>query len=278
MTDKNPNFLSYYAIAQHYKFGIDSVFKADEKYDRIIILEEDLQVSNDFFDYFGKLSPLLDRDSSLFCISAWNDNGMSDFVQDSPKVYRSDFFPGLGWMMTRKLWEEDFGPKWPLGFWDDWIREGQNRRGRACIRPEISRTFTFGSVGGASSNQFSNFLSRIKLNSEKVDWEHFDINSLRKSNYDRNLIQEVNSATLVNSVAELLNKERRNENIRLIYSNSEEYLDIARQLGIMDDIKSGVPRGAYLGIVTVKWRSNTLHITTKSLKPVTYRNSSPYKL
>jgi hypothetical protein len=37
-------------------------------------------------------------------------------------LYRTDFFPGLGWMMSRKLWNE-LHPKWPLGFWDDWLRE-----------------------------------------------------------------------------------------------------------------------------------------------------------
>lgn len=55
------------------------------------------------------------------------------------KVHRSDFFPGLGWMMQRSLWLE-FRKKWPYGFWDDWMREPENRKGRACLRPEISRT------------------------------------------------------------------------------------------------------------------------------------------
>jgi hypothetical protein len=25
-------------------------------------------------------------------------------------------------------------------FWDDWMRKPEQRRGRACIRPEVSRT------------------------------------------------------------------------------------------------------------------------------------------
>lgn len=33
-----------------------------------------------------------------------------DFALDL--LYRSDFFPGLGWMMTREIWAE-LGPKWP---------------------------------------------------------------------------------------------------------------------------------------------------------------------
>lgn len=32
-------------------------------------------------------------------------------------------------------------------FWDDWIRHPEQRKGRVCIRPEISRTRTFGKIG-----------------------------------------------------------------------------------------------------------------------------------
>ena len=50
---------------------------------------------------------------------------MVDFVFRlvvAAQVVRSDFFPGLGWMMNRQLWEE-LGSRWPTGYWDDWIRE-----------------------------------------------------------------------------------------------------------------------------------------------------------
>jgi alpha-1,3-mannosyl-glycoprotein beta-1,2-N-acetylglucosaminyltransferase len=54
-------------------------------------------------------------------------------------VYRTDFFPGLGWMMQQSLWRE-FREKWPNAFWDDWIRELVQRQDRSCLRPEIPRT------------------------------------------------------------------------------------------------------------------------------------------
>ena len=274
--DKVSTVVAYYSIAQHYKFGIDKVFEQDTAYDRIIILEEDLKVAPDFFQYMNKMSPLLDRDTSVFCISAWNDNGLREFVSSPSTFYRSDFFPGLGWMMKRSLWTDDIGPKWPLGFWDDWLREGVNRKGRACIRPEISRTFTFGFKGGASSNQFSQYLSRIQLNDGEVDWESIDVNDFIKSKYDAKFIEEVRSAKLL-SVGDL-DAPRENEKIRVEYHSNDNYMDIARKIGIMADVKAGVPRGAYLGTVTVKLRTNTLYITTKSLAPETYTNLPPYKL
>jgi alpha-1,3-mannosyl-glycoprotein beta-1,2-N-acetylglucosaminyltransferase len=54
-------------------------------------------------------------------------------------MHRTDFFPGLGWMMLRSLWLE-YRQKWPEAFWDDWIREPAQRKERACLRPEVSRT------------------------------------------------------------------------------------------------------------------------------------------
>lgn len=83
------------------------------------------------------------------CISAWNDNGKENLIDlnATSLLYRTDFFPGLGWMLSNDLWTKELGPKWPKSFWDDWIRNPEQRKGRACIRPEISRTRTFGKIG-----------------------------------------------------------------------------------------------------------------------------------
>lgn len=66
------------------------------------------------------------------------------------RLFRSDFFPGLGWMLTRTLWEE-LGPTWPGAYWDDWLRHPNQRKNRGCIRPEVSRSYTFGEMGTSNS-------------------------------------------------------------------------------------------------------------------------------
>lgn len=64
-------------------------------------------------------------------------------------------FSGLGWMLTSKLWDE-LKVKWPETFWDDWMRDPAQRQGRACIRPEISRTgISFRGKKGVSKYAFS---------------------------------------------------------------------------------------------------------------------------
>ena len=63
-------------------------------------------------------------------------------------MVRTDFFPGLGWMLPRRVWDE-VAAAWPQAYWDDWIREPLRRQGRQFIRPEVCRTYHFGrKVGG----------------------------------------------------------------------------------------------------------------------------------
>lgn len=81
----------------------------------MFVLSDDLDVAPDFFSYFSSTYQLLCKDPTLWCVSAWNDNGKASLVdiqQGNQLLYRSDFFPGLGWMITRELWDE-LEPKWP---------------------------------------------------------------------------------------------------------------------------------------------------------------------
>lgn len=82
---------------------------------------DDLDIAPDFFNYFAATRPLLDRDPSIFCISAWNDNGGSTLVdrKRSDLLHRTDFFPGLGWMLKAEVGKGLLGD-WPYAYWDDW--------------------------------------------------------------------------------------------------------------------------------------------------------------
>jgi len=108
-------FAVYYKISRHYKLALGHIFDKIG-YSSVIITEgffifnfskkifsDDLTVAPDFFDYFLATRPLLEVDKTLFCVSAWNDNGVPEFIDQTANelLYRSDFFAGLGWMMTR---------------------------------------------------------------------------------------------------------------------------------------------------------------------------------
>jgi len=143
---KTKKFKGYYKISRHYKWALTQVYET-LKYETVIIVEDDLDIAPDFFEYFRSTFPILKSDPTLWCVSGWNDNGKQALIQDKAELlYRTDFFPGLGWMMNRDVWLE-IKNDWPKAFWDDWIRQPAQRKERACIRPEISRTKTFGKIG-----------------------------------------------------------------------------------------------------------------------------------
>jgi GNT-I family len=54
-----------------------------------------MEISVDFYDYFRSLYPTLKADPSLYCVSSWNDNGMTENVHDPKAVHRTDVFPGM---------------------------------------------------------------------------------------------------------------------------------------------------------------------------------------
>ena len=61
------------------------------------MIEEDLDVAPDFFSYFSQTAILLEEDDSIYCISAWNDQGYQHSSEDPALLYRVETMPGLGW-------------------------------------------------------------------------------------------------------------------------------------------------------------------------------------
>jgi alpha-1,3-mannosyl-glycoprotein beta-1,2-N-acetylglucosaminyltransferase len=221
-------------------------------------------VAPDFYDYFLGTRHLLDQDPTIWCVSAWNDNGKAGLIEphENGKLYRSDFFPGLGWMMTKKLWRE-LGPKWPAGFWDDWMREPAQRNDRACIRPEISRTKTFGRIGVSQGQFFDQHLKFIVLNDKKFDFLHTDLSYLIKENYDKEFLSKIETLPVF-SVDDII--ARKNDNhkaVRVNYWTESTFNRVASRLGVMLDFKAGVPRAGYNGIVTAMYRGIRIYITQK---------------
>ncbi|CAG0922834.1 unnamed protein product, partial [Notodromas monacha] len=91
--------------------------------DFAIILEEDLDISPDFFSYFSQLAPLLLEDDSIWCISAWNDNSYEHTSKDPSLLYRVEGMPGLGWMLQRTLYQKELEPRLKKVDYEEVIQE-----------------------------------------------------------------------------------------------------------------------------------------------------------
>lgn len=256
--DVKPHFQGYYKVSRHYKFALGHVFDA-MKFSYVIIIEDDLDVAPDFFSYFSALRTLLDKDPTIWCVSAWNDNGKAELIDKTKNelLYRSDFFPGLGWMLKRQLWEE-LKPKWPSSFWDDWMREPQQRKGRVCIRPEISRTYTFGEAGVSMGQYWSQHLQHIVLNQNPVDFSKLNLSYLQKSQYDVVFVERVLNLPLV-SYSDISSSQY--EEVQVKYTDTRQFESLSKEFGLMSDTKAGVPRMAYSGIVSFMSHGKRVHLT-----------------
>eukprot|EP00794_Sanderia_malayensis_P017510 gene17510-19260_t len=257
--DNMAHFMGYYKISRHYKFALTKAFDSNKKIDSVIIIEDDLDIAPDFFEYFLATRKILDMDKSVWCVSAWNDNGREGFVKGNDILYRTDFFPGLGWMITREIWNE-LKDKWPKGFWDDWMRNPQQRQGRACIRPEISRSKTFGKIGVSMGQFYDQYLRFIKLNDKFFSFTKADLSYLLKKNYDRQFVDGVYSEKEV-SFDNVLAGSFEGESVRIEYESDTQLETMMKTFGIMTDFKAGVPRTAYKGIITFMKDGKRIYLT-----------------
>ncbi|NWJ11634.1 MGAT1 acetylglucosaminyltransferase, partial [Crypturellus undulatus] len=251
-------FQGYYRISRHYRWALGQVFRTF-RYRAAIIVEDDLEVAPDFFEYFQAVFPLLRSDRSLWCASAWNDNGKTSLVDTSRSdlLYRSDFFPGLGWLLLAELWEE-LEPKWPPAFWDDWMRQPEQRRDRACIRPEISRTVTFGRKGVSQGQFFDQHLRFIQLNRNFIPFTRLDLSYLRQQEYDKEFLAMVYAAPRVR--LEEIRDFPHPGAVRVEYRDRDGFKAAAKILGIMEDLKAGVPRAGYRGVVALVHRGRRVFL------------------
>lgn len=249
-TERPGELIAYYYIARHYKWALDQLFYK-HNFSRVIILEDDMEIAPDFFNYFEAAADLLDKDKSIMAVSSWNDNGQKQFVYDPYTLYRSDFFPGLGWMLTRSIWDE-LSPKWPKAYWDDWLRLKENHKGRQFIRPEVCRTYNFGEHGSSMGQFFKQYLEPIKLNDAQVDWKSMDLSYLMEDKYPKYFANIVKNAKAVHGNDAVLKAYNIEGDVRIQYKDQSDFKRIARQFGIFEEWKDGVPRTAYKGIVVFR--------------------------
>lgn len=262
----NDPFQGYYRIACHYKWAIEEAFRFFPTANSLIIVEDDLQFSNDFFEYFLTLEPLLLRDKNLLCISAWNDNGKEHLI-DSRAIsllYKTDFFPGLGWMLKRSTWEE-IRDEWPPALWDDWLRHSHRRKNRSCIRPEISRTSTVGRVGVSKGQFFDTHLVHIKHSSQYYPFFEHQTELIRylSEDFERNFLHAVyEESEPIHPIRMKLMEPAAGSNLtyRVTYFSKQEFITYANMYDLMADFKYGIPRTAFNGIVTGYYRGHRLFL------------------
>lgn len=154
-------------IAAHYGWALAKVFEGVPGAAYAVILEEDMVVSLDFLVYFLRMAPAMDADETLYCVSAFNDNGLGHLAQDTGMVYRTEWFVGLGWLVKREHFVRDWLPEWPDTHWDHWLRQDSVRKGRECLYPEVPRDLHIGEHGmNMDAKHYKRYNARVRLNTD----------------------------------------------------------------------------------------------------------------
>merc|ERR1719353_2693353 len=65
----------------------------------LVVLTDDEVLSPDILSYFAQLEPILQKDKTLWCVSAWNNHGLASYVADHTALMRTDWFSGVAWMV-----------------------------------------------------------------------------------------------------------------------------------------------------------------------------------
>ncbi|XP_071548640.1 protein O-linked-mannose beta-1,2-N-acetylglucosaminyltransferase 1-like isoform X2 [Panulirus ornatus] len=113
----------------------------------VILLDEDVQVSPDFFSFMSQTLWLLHADPTLYCINAYG--GTKDLSHDKTTILRGDNQVSWGYAVTPafirealQLWPSPELAKGPLQY-DFWLYSNV-ARGRECVFPDVSRTCHYG--------------------------------------------------------------------------------------------------------------------------------------
>lgn len=168
-------------VASHYGFILKEVFET-MNHSHVIVVEDDMLFSSDFLEMFVVTSGLLNGDPTLWCVTSWNDYGFNFLNWKSDKFYRTSRFPGLGWMITQKVWLE-ISPKWPSDAWDYFMQTDVIRKGRDCIAPEVSRNRNIGVKGTTMKGSFyKDYLAKISWN-EGAPLSFGDLGYLRRPEF-----------------------------------------------------------------------------------------------
>jgi GNT-I family len=277
----------------------------------VIVLEDDLVFALDFAAYMVAFLPYLSAagasdDSRPVCVSGWNDNGASPARINFSAVGRTTYFPGLGWAVSRGLWDGVLRDMWPRGDtcvnsstsivgigWDFWLRSEFDSRGWSCVTPDVPRVFHFGGGGSANvdaAEKKARFdISRLAdVPYNVVSWEEvaarFGGDGM---NFDANLRHDLSSAVVIDElydakVADLnfdngtgVDNEATHRSYVLLYRREDFLATIASILTLWP-----TPRGHYHFVLALRMTDGrSLYLvdarrTTQHLLPSTLRNTA----
>ena len=258
-------------LARHYKWALSEVLLKRE-HTHAIVVEDDMLVSKDFISLFEQTAPLLAKDKTLMCVSSWNDNGYGHLRLPEKELFRTGFFPGLGWMLTKKTWQE-LEPGFPRDQWDHWMRAQTTARGRECVVPFLSRNRNVGAKGSTSNKDFfARYLKDVAHYDGTSSVALGDLRYLLSSRYKTRLHRLVEGADATLSASEITLPDESEADPSwmsgkeaatfLVPYSRESYDQLSKRLRIY-----ATPRAFHQYTTVLKYREATLLLLDRRMSP-----------
>ena len=269
----NKKVASTIKLASHYKFMFTKIFD-EYNHSHVIILEDDMIFSYDFLEFFaGTVKFLNNINEKVFCISSWNDYGYNFLDYNNKLLHRTDFFPGLGWMTNKYVWNE-IKHLFPRDHWDHFMRLDTIYKNRTCIYPSLSRNFNIGDHGSTIQKKFyRKYLKTIRFNKNSlINFKNMDLSYLNMNNYDNNLIQLIKKSTYIgtfssqsklSNINQFISKFNNHGNNTYLISFEYYFWDtISKRLNIL-----GSQRTKYKHTIILYKNGNTFIFCNERLSP-----------
>jgi len=250
------------AIARHYRWTLSSLFDDHPQAEFAIVVEDDMLFAKDFMSFFVQTAPLYKKDPSIYCITSWNDNGQRGLSLDPRVLLRTDFFIGLGWMVSRAIYKDELERRWPATQWDHWLRKDTQRKNRQCIYPEVARNYNIGKLGTHSYDSlFKRYFEGIVLNQQPAVWLG-SIDRMIDSAYESSILSSLSTAIQLSSPTSISHYRYTALVLflDLLNANDDRWTRVyAPYFGLWELVPN--IRGMYHdGVMLIRWKTNYVYL------------------
>ncbi|ROT70496.1 hypothetical protein C7M84_011225 [Penaeus vannamei] len=164
----------------------------------VIFLDEDVEVSPDFFSYMSQTLWLLREDPTLYCINGFSVSGYEGRAFNSSLLLRGSVQVQWGYAVSLDFVREALA-SWEQAtsntkLYDFWLYTNI-RRHRECVFPEVSRTRHFG-MGTNTVPYLKEPVIRMPLQREAPIVLH-DVAALKLPSWQQHITQEIKDATVL---------------------------------------------------------------------------------
>ena len=153
-------------LFQYYRSVYAAVAQKYNSSTAVIFLDEDVEVSPDFFSLMSQMIPYLLKDESLYCVSG-HSSAQGSFLEGKLDMVKRVATPVIwGYALTIKFIKETLA-HWPTDrkfavIYDHWMFN-EVADYRECIVPEVSRTKHFGAGLNTLGTDLENFFLSMDL-------------------------------------------------------------------------------------------------------------------